>query len=126
MKNFTNFMATLLCVWGLGGSLPEPVEAATLTVVTTNDSVPGSLRRAVQEAAAGDTIVFAPNVTGTITLTNGLIEIGRSLNIVGRGANIVTVSGNNTQQIFLFRLFQPWDTHFLQAIRADYCQWEVH
>ena len=33
-------------------------QAATLTVTNTNDSGAGSLRQAIADAAAGDTIVF--------------------------------------------------------------------
>ena len=43
--------------------------ASTITVTTTNDSGPGSLRQALVDANDGDTITFA--VTGTIGLTSG-------------------------------------------------------
>ncbi len=41
-----------------------PAAAATLTVTNTNDSGAGSLRQAIADAASGDTIDFAPGVTG--------------------------------------------------------------
>lgn len=49
-------------------------------VLNTADSGPGSLRRALSEAAAGETITFAPSLAGTaIRLTSGQLDITRSL-----------------------------------------------
>lgn len=48
---------------------PVTLRAGTITVTSTADSGPGSLRAALAGAASGDTINFA--VTGTITLTSG-------------------------------------------------------
>src|SRR3989441_11849736 len=41
---------------------------ATLTVTSSADSGPGSLRQAIADARPGDTIDFDSSVTGTITL----------------------------------------------------------
>jgi hypothetical protein len=79
----------------------------TSTVVTnTNDSGPGSLRQAVlnSNALAGTQIVTFDssvfNVPRTITLTSGAIPIADSVVIQGTGSNLLTVSGNNSSQIF--------------------------
>jgi hypothetical protein len=88
--------AGMACVI-LGASTPQ---AATLTVINNNDSGVGSLRAEVAAAASGDTINFAPGVTGTITLTSGEIDINTSLTITGPGAGTLTVSGNNTSIVF--------------------------
>lgn len=72
--------------------------AATLTVTNTSDAGAGSLRQAILDAAAGDTINFA--VSGTITLTTGELVIDKDLNIVGPGANQLTISGNNLLRVF--------------------------
>ena len=64
-------------------------------------SGPGSLRQAVLDAnaAAGpDTITFG--VTGTITLTTGLILITEALTIQGPGATQLTIDGNASNRIF--------------------------
>ena len=74
--------------------------ATTITVMNTNDSGAGSLRQAIIDAAAGDTINFAANVTGTITLTSGQFVIRRDLTIDGPGADQLTLSGNNASAIF--------------------------
>ena len=72
--------------------------AATITVSNTSDSGAGSLRRAIQNAAASDTIKFS--VAGTITLTSGELLITKSLSIVGPGASSLAVSGHNNSRVF--------------------------
>jgi hypothetical protein len=78
-----------------------PAQAATFTVINTNDAGAGSLRNAAASAAAGDTIAF--NLTGcpcVITLTGGQITLNKNLTINGPGAETLTVSGNNTSRVF--------------------------
>jgi predicted outer membrane repeat protein len=72
--------------------------SATLTVVNTNDDGPGSLRQTIREATEGDTIEVV--IKGTVTLSSGELFIGKSLNVIGPGARLLTVSGNHTQRIF--------------------------
>ena len=69
---------------------------ATITVINTNDSGPGSLRQAIADASPGDTIIF--DVTGTITLAIPL-GIGKNLTITGPGASSLTISGNNAVRV---------------------------
>ncbi|MBI3851466.1 MAG: CSLREA domain-containing protein [Verrucomicrobia bacterium] len=76
-------------------------QAATLTVTNLDDSGPGSLRQAIADAAPGDTIDFATNVTGTITLTSGELVVTNDLTISGPGATNLTVSGNFTSRVLL-------------------------
>ncbi len=86
----------------------ETLENRTLLsvdIVTNNSDDPsnlGSLRYAVDSAANGDTIEFASNVTGTITLsaTNGPLDITQDLDIEGPGANNLTISGNDATEVF--------------------------
>src|SRR5262245_18676850 len=62
-----------------GRSLPS-----TLTVLNNFDSGPASLRAQIAAAGNGDTIVFAPSLTGqTIILTSGELAINKSLDIEG-------------------------------------------
>ena len=90
--------------------------AATLIVTTTADgSVPGecTLRDALAAAntntatagcAAGDAghddIVFAPDVTGTIALTGGELEIVEEASITGPGASALTIDAQQASRIF--------------------------
>ncbi len=58
--------------------------AATITVTTTADAGADSLRQAVIDATAGDTIVFGfATYPATITLTTGEIDINKNLTITG-------------------------------------------
>jgi hypothetical protein len=90
---------------GLGAA---PAEAATFTVTNLNDSGAGSLRQAILDAngAAGpDTVVFQPDLTGTITLTSGQLAITDSVNVQGPGMSALTVDGNNASRVFY--LYNP-------------------
>jgi len=89
-----------LAPFGLAGSAPRVARAAaTLTVTTSNDSGPGSLRQAIANAAAGDTITFSLPTSSTITLTTTLTSTKR-LTIDGSAAPGLTVSGNNAVRVF--------------------------
>ncbi|GAB6180830.1 hypothetical protein JCM14036_21490 [Desulfotomaculum defluvii] len=73
----------------------------TIRVTSTEDSGLGSLRQVIAEAESGDIIKF--NISGssnTITLTSGVIVIGKNLTIDGPGAEELTISGNNTSLVF--------------------------
>jgi hypothetical protein len=74
------------------------VTSATLTVINPNDDGPGSLRQTIREAAGGDSIQIV--VTGTITLSSGELLVNKSLNLIGPGARVLTLSGNGTQRLF--------------------------
>jgi len=86
-------MAALVAT--LAGANPA---LATLTVSSLNDAGPGSLRQAIADAAANDTITFG--VTGTITLVSGALIIDKDLSIAGPGAAALAVSGNRTSRVF--------------------------
>ena len=78
--------------------------AATLTVTTTGDSGPGSLRQALADANNGDTILFDPALNGqAITLTTAELVIDTNVTIDGPGPNLLTV--RRDQQASLFRIF---------------------
>jgi hypothetical protein len=78
------------------------VQAATIEVTNGDDSGPGSLRQATADAAAGDTITFAPGVT-TVTLTSDQLSISNDLTIDG-GAG-VTVERSDETGTPDFRIF---------------------
>ena len=58
----------------------------------------GTLRQILANACDGQTIVFAPH--GTITLTNGELVITNSLTITGPGATNLAISGNTNSRVF--------------------------
>ena len=74
------------------------LQASTITVTNTNDSGPGSLRRALVNANDGDAINFA--VSGTIALTSGELLVNKSVTISGPGAATLAVDGNFTSRVF--------------------------
>jgi hypothetical protein len=75
---------------------------STLTVTSAaDDGTAGTLRALIGAANSGDTIQFTPSLAGqTITLTQGELNIGKSLDIEGLGANELTISGNNQSRVF--------------------------
>ena len=85
------------------GTLPaQTVRAATITVTNANDSGAGSLRQAIIDATAGDTITFDASLDGaTITLASE-IAIDKNLTIDGSGlSSQIRVSGDDSTRVFL-------------------------
>ncbi len=83
----------------------NPAAAATLTVNNTSDSGAGSLRQAILDnnaSSGGNTIAFATNVVGKITLLSGELLVTRGVGVSGPGDKILTLSGNNAGRIFHF------------------------
>ncbi|MFL6590298.1 MAG: choice-of-anchor Q domain-containing protein, partial [Chthoniobacterales bacterium] len=78
---------------------------ATITVTSTSDSGPGSLRQAIKDAAAGDTINFSVPANGIINLTTNELLIDKSLTITGPGANTLRVQ--NGANFRVFEIIQP-------------------
>jgi hypothetical protein len=74
---------------------------STLTVLNNLDSGAGSLRDTIALADHGDTIVFDDDLAGqTITLTSDQLELTKSLNIQGPGADRLAISGNDRYRVF--------------------------
>ena len=80
-------------------------QAATLTVTSSGDSGPGTLRQAILDASSsgGDTIKF--DLTGTITLTSGQLFIHKNLTISGPGPNVLTMRRSPAGGTPEFRIF---------------------
>jgi hypothetical protein len=82
-------------------TLEDRTVPSTLTVTSALDKGPGSLRDTITNAKSGDTIVFAPSLDGqTITLASDQLTLNKSLDIEGPGANLLALSGNDTNRIF--------------------------
>ena len=78
-------------------------ETQTVFVTNTQSSGAGSLPLVVTNAPANSDILFFAsvfNVPRTIVLTGGELGITKNLNIIGPGANLLTVSGNNNSRVF--------------------------
>jgi hypothetical protein len=76
-----------------------PVPGSVTLVSNAADSGPGSLRAALASATNG-VIIVATGVSGTITLTNGQLNVSNSVTILGPGPGALTVSGNNASCVF--------------------------
>jgi hypothetical protein len=76
---------------------------STLTVLNLlDDGSAGSLRSIVAAASPGDTVHFAPGLSGTLTLnpSQGQIVLSSNVNIVGPGANQLTIDGGGATRLF--------------------------
>ena len=92
-------------ILGMAGVVTSPTtplvaRAATITVTNTQDSGPGSLRQAIADASAGDTITFAPSVSGPINLTSGELLITTSLEIDGPSGGRQAIDGSHSARVF--------------------------
>ncbi len=76
------------------------LNAATYTVSNTADSGAGSLRQAILDANAGGGDIVMTGVSGTITLSSNLPSITASVNLLGPGTNVLTISGSNRFSVF--------------------------
>jgi Concanavalin A-like lectin/glucanases superfamily len=72
-------------------------------VINTNDSGPGSLRATIASAGSGDTITFAPDLSGrTILLTSGALVLSNKLTIDASDLpDGITINGNATSRILV-------------------------
>jgi hypothetical protein len=78
------------------------IHPGNLIVLNNNDSGPGSLRQAVADndgLGGGNTIIFASNVTGVITLTSGELDFNTGVYIDGPGVNVLAISGNHAGRL---------------------------
>ena len=79
-----------------------PAGAADFTVTNLNDSGAGSLRQALTdaEAAGNDRVLFAEGLAGRIALSSGELDVGEGTEIVGPGADRITVDGGGVFRVF--------------------------
>ena len=97
---FVIVISMLMAVINFGQ--PHLVHAAGLVVTSTADAGAGSLRQTILDAAPGDTITFAPNVTGIIQLVGATssIVLNKNLTIAGPGADLLAIQGDPADRIF--------------------------
>ncbi|HVS81721.1 MAG TPA: LamG-like jellyroll fold domain-containing protein [Pyrinomonadaceae bacterium] len=79
-----------------------------------------TLRAAIEEAnaltACGTIDINFSIGSSTITLTNGTLFVGHSVNINGPGANLLTLSGNNTARVFTVNQGYPGQTDTISGL----------
>lgn len=82
----------------------SPAWAGTYTVTNLNDSGPGTLRQAIADAQTqpgADTIEFAANLSGDLAIT-GTLGISGVIDLVGPGADVLTIYGNGSSRTVLY------------------------
>ena len=97
------YRAAVLALFFCGATLlsTSAASAATITVINTNDSGPGSLRQALVKANDGDTVNFDSSLNGQrITLTSGQLNVDKDVIISGPGAKNLAVDGNAQSRVF--------------------------
>ncbi|HWD91198.1 MAG TPA: right-handed parallel beta-helix repeat-containing protein [Verrucomicrobiae bacterium] len=68
-----------------------------ITVTNADDAGPGTLRQAIADSVADDTIAIALNADDTIALTSGELLITNDLTIVSSNATIAIDAGGNSR-----------------------------
>ena len=90
-------------------TLEGRVVPAVITVLNTDDAGVGSLRAAIEAAnldPAQDTIAFAPEVTGTITLLSALPVLSSDITMAGPRASALTVARTAAAGAPAFRILE--------------------
>ena len=62
-----------------------------------------SLRDALAAAADGDVITFESGLVGTITLSEGMLDINAGLTLTGAGSASITIDANSASKVFYIR-----------------------
>jgi hypothetical protein len=80
--------------------VPAGSAQAAINVANTNDSGPGSLRQAIADAPAGETIVVP---AGTYTLTSAQLTIEKSLTVSGNGSAGTIIRSGGAFRVFFIQ-----------------------
>src|SRR5437773_1083928 len=83
--------------------------ANTITVTNGNDSGPGALRQALEDANDGDTINFDASV-GSVILTTAELAINKSVTLSGAPQMVTVVRSSQTE----FRIFHVMPGHSVE------------
>src|SRR5438105_13742387 len=74
--------------------------SAAITVTNTHDNGPGSLRQALVNANAGDTVKFALGANSIISLTSGELVVTKALTIDGSDVSNLKLSADGSGRVF--------------------------
>lgn len=95
---------TLLGLFFMAGVAPQPLPAwgcqPAITVTSSADSGPGTLRQALADLCAGGVITFALPLPNTIALSASL-TIAQSMTISGPNDGILTISGEGQRRVLV-------------------------
>jgi hypothetical protein len=96
-RRWSALLAALACSALASAALSATASAGTIVVTNLNDSGAGSLREAIKDAAANETIAVP---AGQIVLTTGPLAVAQNLTITGAGADKTAISGNGASRVF--------------------------
>jgi autotransporter-associated beta strand protein len=97
VRKFASIGAVIILT--LGASFGQ-AQAGVVTNFLDDGSL-GTLRQVIANAASGETITFAPSLSGkTIILTSGQLVLAKNVQIAGPGAANLKISGNNASRVF--------------------------
>jgi hypothetical protein len=88
---------------GAALGMSATAQATDYTVNNTNPSGSGSLAQAMTDQNNGtgpDRILFQSGLSGAITLSSDLTTVDEALQVLGPGANVLAINGNNAHRIF--------------------------
>ncbi|MCG8461456.1 MAG: right-handed parallel beta-helix repeat-containing protein, partial [Holophagales bacterium] len=111
--------AAITAALAVGPALPAG--AATFTVTHLGDNGAGSLRQAILDAnltPGADQIVFDSQLTGRLELASALPSIQESIDILGPGAERLSLDANQTGRVLEFR-GQPESVYLLEGLRLE-------
>lgn len=96
-SEFVRSVLAFILITGKFGFMPvHSVQAATLTVVNTNDSGVGSLRQALTDAVAGDTVTFDSALSGRTIHLASTLTLAQDITIDGSAlVSKITISGHS-------------------------------
>ncbi|WP_187781891.1 choice-of-anchor Q domain-containing protein [Gimesia chilikensis] len=92
-----------------GETLEDRLLLTTFTVTNNDDSGTGSLRAALEAAnssAGADTITFDASLAGQTIFLSEELAISDDVTIVGLGADLLTISGNEANRLFYINDYQ--------------------
>ncbi len=79
-----------------------------ITVTSSADSGPGSLRQAIVDLCAAGSIDFNLPLPATIALSSGELLVDKPLIITGPGASALMVSGSGSSRVFNIGSYAVW------------------
>lgn len=83
-----------------GSSFFSATACDDIVVTDPGDSGPGTLRQALKDICSGGTVTFDASLNGrTLVLRSGPLVVDKNLNLIGPGADQLTVSGGDKSRV---------------------------